>query len=263
MKSNIRRLVSSAVRRTGNELVRRDFYSPIPFETPRAVWDAKSPLAGIEFDLESQTRWLEEAAGLAKGWVAPEVEMYGPVDAEVLYGAIKKLQPANVVELGSGVSSGIICDALGRQHDIYDPVPNDRTTLHVNRISATDVPLDVFEALGDGDVLFVDTTHTVKTGGDVNRIFLDVFPILKPGVVVHVHDIFLPFEYPYEWAEEGRLWAEQYLLQAFLVGNSDWEILCGCNAVSQMNPDRVAQAIPRFRPGRRPGAFWIRRKAGL
>lgn len=109
-------------------------------------------------------------------------------------------------------------------------------------------------------MLFVDTTHTVKTGGDVNRIFLDILPRLKSGVIVHVHDIFLPYEYPQAWwTDEGRMWAEQYVLHAFLIGNRDWTVLCGCNAVAQDYPDGVMAAIPRHTRDRKPGAFWMQR----
>jgi hypothetical protein len=248
-------------RLTGYELVRHHFYSPVPFDTPRESWDRVSPLHGIDFDIQRQSDWLERVATHAREWVRPQSSMYGAVDAEVLYGTIRELQPQRVVELGAGASSGIIREALGRDHSIYDPVANDRTNLSVHRLSATDVPAEVFAELEDGDVLFVDTTHTVKTGGDVNHIILDLLPTLNAGVVVHIHDIFLPFEYPYAWAQEGRLWAEQYLLQAFLIGNNDWEVLCSCMAVSATYPERVAAVIPGFVAGSRPGAFWLRRRA--
>ncbi len=93
-------------------------------------------------------------------------------------------------------------------------------------LRAQDIPGEVFASLQAGDVLFVDTTHTVKIDSDVNRIVLDVLPALAPGVIVHVHDIFLPYEYPRVFAERSGLhWAEQYLLQAFLAGNRDYEVL--------------------------------------
>src|SRR5207247_5820903 len=84
--------------------------------------------------------------------------------------------------------------------------------------------------LQSGDVLFIDSSHTVKIGGDVNYLFLEVLPRLKPGVIVHVHDIFLPFEYPREWVRDDfRFWAEQYLLQAFLTFNSEFQVLMANN----------------------------------
>jgi hypothetical protein len=135
--------------------------------------------------------------------------------------------------------------------------------VEVQALGATEVMHEAFEALTEGDILFVDTTHTVKTGGDVNRVILDVLPSLRPGVVVHFHDIFLPWEYPRSWVEDARLyWAEQYLLQAFLAFNTEFEVIFPAQAVTRAFPARVGQAITSYRDGISPGAFWLRRASG-
>ena len=240
------------------QLVSRDYNSPIPYEVPDQTWSRRDPLRDIDFDLGAQIQWMEQSLAHARDWTPPiEDGMYGPIDAALLYGAVRALQPAKVIELGSGTSSEIIRAALGRPHDIYDPYANDRTSLPVERLSATDVPLAEFEVLERNDILFVDTTHIVKTGGDVVRIFLEILPILSSGVVVHVHDIFLPFEYPKAWHDQGRWWTEQYLLQAFLIGNRDWRVLCGCAAVASAYPERVAAAAPTGISNIVGGAFWM------
>jgi hypothetical protein len=260
--SRLRSLAHRAARATGHELVRHHFYSPLPHDTPPEAWRRRSPMAGIDFDLDAQLAWFEETCRAAAGWTPPPSTMYGVVDATVLYGVMRSLNPNRVVELGSGVSSNVIVAARERPHDIYDPVANDRTDLNVHRVSASNVPQEVFEELEAGDVLFVDTTHTVKVGGDVNRIILDALPALAPGVVVHVHDIFLPYEYPeHWWTDFRRLWTEQYLLQAFLIGNTDWEVLCSCHAMIRDFPDRVAGVVPGFTPPGSAGAFWMRRRS--
>jgi hypothetical protein len=129
-------------------------------------------------------------------------------------------------------------------------------------VRAQDVPLPVFEELSAGDVLFVDTTHTVKLDSDVNRIVLDVLPRLAPGVIVHVHDIFLPYEYPRKWPEEmGLHWAEQYLLQAFLSGNPSYEVLAAVFALCRDRPDAMARLAPTWRPGAEASAFWFRSRS--
>ena len=75
-------------------------------------------------------------------------------------------------------------------------------------------------------MLFIDSSHTVKIGGDVNYLFLEVLPRLNPGVIVHIHDIFFPFDYPRDWViNKLRFWTEQYLLQTFLTFNSEFEVL--------------------------------------
>ncbi|MGZ4173973.1 MAG: hypothetical protein ACXVQR_05795 [Solirubrobacteraceae bacterium] len=97
---------------------------------------------------------------------------------------------------------------------------------------AEDVDASEITALGRDDVLFVDTTHTVKSGGDVTRIVLDLLPLVASGVLVHFHDIFLPYGYPSAWVlEERRAWAEQYLLQAFLAFKAAFEVVFPAYAV--------------------------------
>jgi hypothetical protein len=110
-------------------------------------------------------------------------------------------------------------------------------------------------------VLFVDTTHTVRTGGDVTHIVLDILPRLVAGVVVHFHDIFLPYEYPEDWVIGRRLaWGEQYLLQAFLAFNDAFEILVPNHATARGAPDALGSLVSSFDPDVvRPGGFWIRR----
>jgi len=199
---------------------------------------------------------------------------YGPGDAEILYALIRHLQPSLVVELGSGASSHFIHAARQRngtgQHHIYDPYPftvaSSRALGPVEGLVINQEPserLDTAEiarSLTAGDVLFIDTTHTVKTGGDVDRIFLDLLPRLAPGVWVHVHDIFLPYEYPRAWVvDERRAWGEQYLLQAFLVFNEEFQVEIPLHAVARSHAERLAAVVPSFRPGIAPGAFWLSR----
>jgi hypothetical protein len=199
---------------------------------------------------------------------------YGPGDAEILYGLLRHLQPSRVVELGSGASSHII-DAARKhngvgEHHVYDPYPFtvaasralgpvEGAVVHQEPSERLDTA-EIAESLSAGDVLFIDTTHTVKTGGDVDRIFLDLLPRLAPGVWVHVHDIFLPFEYPRAWVvDERRAWGEQYLLQAFLLFNEEFRVEIPLYAVARAHAQRLAAVIPSFSPELAPGAFWLSR----
>ena len=124
------------------------------------------------------------------------------------------------------------------------------------------VPLDKFLELGAGDFLFIDTSHTVKTGGDVVFLLQEVLPRLADGVVVHIHDIFLPWDYPQEWVLVGRAWNEQYAVRSFLAFNSAFEILVGVAWMSQFRPDVLAQVLPDYPAGYSDGggSFWIRRR---
>ena len=85
--------------------------------------------------------------------------------------------------------------------------------------------METFAALEGGDILFIDSTHVLKTGSDVVRLYNEIVPRLNAGVIVHIHDIFYPFEYPRDWVLEGRAWSEAYLVRVFLAFNSEYEIL--------------------------------------
>jgi hypothetical protein len=236
-------------------------------EIPDAVWERRSELRGIRFDLDAQAALLADlapsGAELAATGYAFANNFYEHVDAETAYAMVRRHRPARVVELGSGFSTQVLRAALAAngagEHDGYDPYT---TTEGVQAVAAQDVPEDVFAALGADDVLFVDTTHLVKTGGDVNRIVLEVLPALAPGVVVHFHDIWLPYEYHRALTESlGANWSEQYLLQAFLSGNDDYEVLLANAALARDRREAVRAAFPDWDPEREyPSGFWIRRR---
>ena len=123
-----------------------------------------------------------------------------------------------------------------------------------------DVDLEFFSQLQSGDVLFIDSSHTVKIGGDVNYLFLEVLPRLKPGVIIHVHDIFLPFDYRRDWVmDEFRFWTEQYLLQAFLTFNSEFEVLMANSYLSHYHEADLKATFPSLSSWI-GGSFWMRRR---
>src|SRR5262249_30984608 len=125
-----------------------------------------------------------------------------------------------------------------------------------------DVDSDFFAQLGPNDILFIDSSHTVKIGGDVNYLFLEILPRLRSGVVIHVHDIFLPFEYRRDWVlEENRFWAEQYLLQAFLICNSEFEVLLCNSYLEHYHLDTLKATFPQS-PWWGGVSFWMRRRDG-
>jgi predicted O-methyltransferase YrrM len=186
---------------------------------------------------------------------------------------VRGLAPSRVVELGSGQSTLIMARAArenaaeGRPLvlESFDPYPGVAQPplpglAALERVPAQEVPLPVFEALGAGDVLFVDTTHTVKLGSDVNHIVLEVLPRLRPGVIVHLHDIFLPFEYPRVWPERyGLYWSEQYLVQAFLAFSSGYEVLAAVHALQRQRSGAMRELLPAAVGERVGAAFWVRR----
>lgn len=282
------RALERYARGVGFDLVRRGFYSPLPDTgaIPDPVWTARSPLEGIHFDSAEQLRFVEEHlaphipefdprfdTGTSFGSYDIRNLAYDEVDSELLYAFVRWLRPKRVVELGSGFSSAVLahaCEASRRdgsecRYEIYDPYPRpwipDLPGLAANHeVPAQEVPVEVFDALEANDILFVDTTHTVKIGSEVNRIVLDVLPRLAPGVVVQFHDIFTPWEYHRHWIEGDWKWNEQYLLQAFLTMNPGYEILVSCQALVREHWDELDRLIPTLRKESAPSAFWMRRR---
>lgn len=277
----------------GFDLVKRSFYSPIPDwrAMPDEVWTRRSALEGIAWDLEAQVRFVQADLAPFTAEFTPPVDppvgaptysyrngFFGAVDSDILYAMVRHLRPRRIIELGSGYSSLVVAQARGRndadlpgaetcQHTVWDPFarPELKETIaaaaDLRLVSANDVPLATFDELQAGDVLFVDTTHTVKLDSDVNRIILDVLPRLRPGVVVHFHDIFLPWEYPKQWLVDPEVfWAEQYLLQAFLTGNRDWDVMVASAALYSDEPDRLAAVFPSTPLASGASSFWMRRR---
>jgi hypothetical protein len=216
-------------------------------------------------------------------------------DAEVAYAMVRHFKPRRVIEIGGGYSSRLIAEALRRnaltgctgELITIEPAPDELLRNGFPGLSmliadpAQTVDLSLFADLREGDVLFIDSSHVVKTGSDVCYECLQVLPCLRPGVLVHFHDIFLPCEYPRQ-AVLQRLcfWSEQYLLQAFLAMNEHYEVIWSGSAMQLFLPDVLERAVPnwpdsyrrvpesmrRFLPtldGNRlwPTSFWIRRKS--
>lgn len=194
-------------------------------------------------------------------------------DGQVLYSMIRRFRPRRIVEVGSGWSTICTLDTVALFLDgectitLIEPYPK----LVRDLIGLTgpvpaiidrpvqDVPLSVFEQLGSGDILFIDSTHVVRTGGDVCWELFEILPRLKPGVFVHFHDIFWPFEYPRAWAaDENRSWNEIYALRAYLTGNHAWRIVMFNDYLSKLQRPLIESTYPAFlrNPG---GALWLRK----
>jgi len=122
-------------------------------------------------------------------------------------------------------------------------------------------PLELFTNLKSGDILFIDSSHVCKAGSDVRYMFSSILPALAPGVIIHIHDIFLPAEYPKCWIKDWhRFWNEQYLLQAFLSFNSAFEVLWAGSYMHHYHSDKLQEAFDSYDPARSgPASFWIRR----
>lgn len=155
---------------------------------------------------------------------------YGEMDAKLAMSVIKTFKPKIIMEIGGGNTTKFFRKAI---HDeklntkiiSIDPCPRaeiDYICDEILKFNLLDVPLDCFDRLNKGDILSLDGSHLVFHGSDVPYFFLTVLPLIKEGVYVHIHDIYLPFEYPEEC--DKLYYNEQYLIAAFLLNNNEWEI---------------------------------------
>jgi predicted O-methyltransferase YrrM len=248
------------------------FYSPVSGEADveRALgWDDDTP--GVQLRAEAQVELFGELKPLFEGVpqrrYRPANGMYDAADALVYQAFVRRLKPRRVIEVGAGYSTAKLLDTAERyvpelEVTCVEPYPDRLLGLllpedKVDLIAAPvqDVPMDTYSRLESGDVLFIDSTHVAKAGSDVLWLFLRVLPRLAKGVVVHIHDVFWPFEYPAEWLREGRAWNEDYLLHAFLCHNEAWRIELFSSWLWQRHPDLVP---PELR-GDHPGSIWLRR----
>lgn len=263
--------------------VRVHYYSPIPdLEdfAKRKVWDRESELVGVNFDPKKQVQFLQklgEANGQESNWsnksTGNPLEFYTENNslsygcASGLHSIIRYYKPKRIIEISSGNSSLIFSSSLERNAaegalsdysivNLYPaPVANENlpslTRVIKERVDLLDPVF--FEELGGNDILFIDSGHTVRTGGDVNFLFLDALLRLAPGVIIHVHDIGLPFEYPkvYFTNPSFRMfWTDAYLLQVFLCLNSKFEILLAMNYLMTRRKEEFIGALPHYDPQR-------------
>jgi FkbM family methyltransferase len=262
-------------RELGREPRRAQVWAPTPRATPGIDWrpEAQRRLATEVLEPQERLRFARtQTPDPTEYWA--ENDQYPPLDAWVLEGLLRHLRPARMIEIGSGYSS-LVTARVNRElldgsmaFTCIEPYPREFLLEGVPGISelrveqVQDTPLELFEQLGAGDVLFVDTSHTVKTGGDVAWIYGEVLPRVPPGVVVHIHDAFLPGEYPQSWVLEGWGWNEVYLIKAFLAFNEEFEVMFGVQWMLHNEPELIDRAFPGFESYRERlgGALWIRRR---
>ena len=216
----------------------------------------ETPIHGIDFSFRN--RMFEEG------------------DAEFWYQLIRLKKPRRIIEIGSGQSTIVARHAIERNkqddseyncdHICIEPYesPNlEQTPATVIRERVEDVPRHVFAALEHNDILFIDSSHVIRPEGDVLLEFLQLIPTLRDGVIVHIHDIFSPRNYPTRWITERVLfWNEQYLLEAFLSHNSDWKILAALNLLQHDHHEELKAVCPRLPREKNPGSFYIQRESG-
>ena len=175
------------------------------------------------------------------------------MDARILYYFLQKNKPKKIIEIGSGNSTLLMHNTkkkfnLDVEIICIEPYPEESTDITSDhnwlKILAKkgeitlieekleNVNIELFKELGENDILFIDSTHVAKLDSDVMYYFTKIFPQLNAGVMVHIHDIFFPYDYPLDWLKGGRFWNEQYFLYVFLQFNTKFKIqFCNSYAV--------------------------------
>jgi hypothetical protein len=266
----------------GYHIVPVHFYSPIP--DTRLVGSREprpSDCLGIDLRVEAQLGMLrdvfvpfaDEYNVLSQAPVQPPGfslanDSFQGIDPHVYYCLVRHFKPRMVIEVGSGHSTLLGALAAGRngstRYVCIDPWPKKFVSAGVPGMTlipqkVEDVGVSFFEQLTANDVLFVDSSHVVRTGGDVCFLVLEVLPRLKPGVLVHFHDIFLPFDYPRNvMTEDLHFWSEQYLLHAFIAENRKVEIIFANHFMTQTCFTDMRSAFPSALSVH-GASFWIRK----
>lgn len=196
-------------------------------------------------------------------------------DAEFWYQLIRLKKPRRIFEVGSGNSTLMAMKAVRRnkeqdpgytcKHLCIEPYEQpwlESTGITVLRRKVEDLPIDFFSELAENDILFIDSSHVIRPFGDVLFEYLEVLPTLNKGVIVHAHDIFSPRNYPKEWLEEQvKFWNEQYVLEAFLSHNRDWQVIGALNYLQHHHHDALKAVAPFLTPDREPVSFYIQKIA--
>jgi len=293
--ATLRETPVAEIQRRGFHFQARDYYSALNdiafLEENPDLWHDRPLPRGVDWDLAAQLEVVRRIAPYAKELAdVPQDMPPGPpryhwrnnfwsgLDAMAQYGLLREAKPSRVVEIGCGWSSLLMAAALARNEpegaattvDQIEPYPRKELlsalpshwTLHEAILQRA--PLEPFEALGEGDVCFYDGSHVARAGSDVVWFFAEVIPRLAPGVIVHLHDIFWPSDYPDPWIfERGQTWNEQYVLQAFLMYNREFEPLLSNTAVLSAYPAEMEELLGSLPTVLNGGSFWMRRGSAV
>ena len=241
------------------------FYSVIPnIDLKLCKYDASLPkFIELEFNDENHNKVLNELPSILNNFdslfghsqdvikIRSDAGKYSLMngafewmDARLLYYMIKTKSPSKIIEIGSGHSTLLMSNTIEyfNMHTkilSIEPYPmdflkalNDNRAISLITDKLENIDCSIFKSLEENDLLFIDSSHVGKYNSDVLYYFTRIFPILKKGVFIHIHDIFFPYDYPFDWFKEGRYWNEQYYLFMFLQFNSKFKIYY-CNSYSE------------------------------
>ncbi len=266
------------------------YYEPlINVSRLRHPLDQPRDLPGIALNLPEAVALLEQMAPIAELHDVPATlppsrtpdgapvyhwdnTLFGPLDALVLHGMVRRHKPRRILEIGCGMSTLVALRAAAMNtaegaapcvHTCIEPYENPWLAdlpVRLVRNTAETADLGLIDELEAGDILFIDSSHMIRPQGDVLTEVLFWLGRLRPGVLVHIHDVFTPRDYPDEMIRKYRFfWNEQYLVEAFLAFNARFGVVMPLHHLHTTHPEVTARLCPpQGRPGvTPPGSFWI------
>jgi len=277
--------------RLGIHVLPVHYYTPIPdtrvLRKKDGLWYRELPLAGVELNVEGQKCLLEticpplqdEYVSFPRDKTANPLQYYlnngsfGFVSGQMHYCIIRHFKPKRIIEVGSGYSTLVSLSAIDKNNrggypcDLIsiEPYPlkfleNDALDIKVIKKKVEDMNTVFFESLSENDLLFIDSSHTVKIGGDVNFLILEVLPKLNKGVIVHIHDIQFPYDYFQASTLQNHLfWQEQYLVQAFLAYNETFKVLWCASYMHHKHPELMTKYFSPYPRNRVPTSLYIQK----
>jgi len=265
------------------------YASPIPdfddiLQRSNEIFNKDIDVLGIDLNEKKQIQLLENIIPFIKEFPYLPAKtdgyryyynnpMFKQMDGLILYSMLRYFKPNMVIEIGSGFSSAICLDVNNRYFNnnikltFIEPFPDrlysllnssdsDSIEIIVNKVQ--NVSLEKYKSLQEGDIFFLDTSHILKTGSDISFWLFNILPRLKKGVIIHIHDIFYPFEYPQKWIEEQKCYNEIYFVRSFLMNNDEFEILLFNSWVSCKHHEWLKANAP-FCLGSEGSSFWLRK----
>lgn len=266
-------------------IIRNHYYDPVFLKSQiESNYDLPRELIGIEWNISGQLNFLSkfkfetELDDLPLKFENTKMfylqnPAFSSGDADYWYQIIRTIKPKTIIEIGSGHSSLLAQKAISMNiqnnshsthHICIEPYEKkwlNELNIELYRKRVEEMPLTLFEKLKSNDILFIDSSHIIRPQGDLLFEIQYILPRLKSGVIVHFHDIFSPYHYPLDWiVDDQRLWNEQYLLEAFLTNNNEWEIIGALNYLKHFHFKEFKDKCPLVTKDRKPGSFYIQKK---
>jgi hypothetical protein len=267
--------------------IRDHYYEPLyNFDRLKVDLYKNRNVGGIKFNINNQLkniRKLNFTDELINLNLTDESPTYGfninnkffeSGDAEIYYQIIRYFKPSRIIEIGSGYSTLIALEAIKKNKEeknsknkiitCIEPYENkwlDNLDIKIIRKKIEDISFEKYLNLKKNDILFIDSSHMIRPQGDVLKLFLEILPRLRKGVIIHIHDIFTPKDYPKQWlVNENKFWNEQYLVEALISNSSKYDIFLSLNYLKNNFYNKLKRICPYLTKKHEPGSFYLKIK---